>query len=363
MEPASSSRRTFSARRSLPPLYHREMAEAWTRAAESAGSLSSADYIIAGKTFRLIFAGSRLAALLGPALAHLTCPPVKKPDLVIHAWDESVHPGGVPLPDEDVRVDYREHHLRFLSDDRFSAFYEEWLGTLSALDVTEGNAYYCCLDSASLPLYETTAPFRTLLGNWLNRFDLQVVHAATIGRPEGALLLAGPGGSGKSSTALLALQNGLSYLSDDLCVVASTPRPFAYSLYNTAKLRADSLSRFPEIAQRMQRYQECGEEKAILFLHHEWPEKLLKAAPIQALLLPQVAHQPETHITPSNWNEALRALAPWSLRQVPGSGKKSVDLMFRFVAQLPAQSLRLGTDPDGILQHLKNLLPAAKGGA
>ena len=363
MESACPSRRYFSARRSLPPLYHREMAEAWARAAESAGSLSIADYIIAGKTFRLLFAGSRLKALLEPALAHLACPPVDKPDLILHAWDESSHPGGVPLPDADVLVDYREHHLRFLSDDRFLAFYEEWLGTLSALDVTEGKAYYCCLDSASLPLYETTAPFRTILGNWLNRFDLQVIHAAAIGGPEGVLLLAGPGGSGKSSTALLALQNGFSYLSDDLCVVASTPRPFAYSLYNTAKLRADSLSRFPEIAQRMQRYEECGEEKAIFFLHSEWPEKLLKAAPVHALLIPQVAHQSETHATPSNWNEALRALAPWSLRQVPGSGKKSVDLMFRFVAQLPAHTLRLGTDPDGILQHLQNLLSPEKGGA
>ncbi|MCB0148415.1 MAG: hypothetical protein KDE01_12280, partial [Caldilineaceae bacterium] len=65
------------------------------------------------------------------------------------------------------------------------------------------------------------------------------------------VLLVGNTGAGKSTTALALLEqrNGhspaLRYLSDDKCLVRLRPQVEAFALFNSAKLKADMLDRFP----------------------------------------------------------------------------------------------------------------------
>lgn len=61
-----------------------------------------------------------------------------------------------------------------------------------------------------------------------------VLHAAVLGQGEGALALAGPPGSGKTTTAIALLEAGWSYLSDDFCPLHKATglvHPFPRSLW------------------------------------------------------------------------------------------------------------------------------------
>ena len=72
----------------------------------------------------------------------------------------------------------------------------------------------------------------------------QLVHAAAVGTDEGALLITGRGGVGKSTTALACLEAGMQFLGDDYVVVGLDPEPQVYRLYGSAKLTSNSSSAF-----------------------------------------------------------------------------------------------------------------------
>src|SRR5262249_58368179 len=100
---------------------------------------------------------------------------------------------------------------------------EESADILSALDVGTGLAV-CWLDDARrVPYYQTGAPLKTILGWWFDRPDRQLLHAGAVGAGEAGVLLAGAGGAGKSTTALLCVDAGLRYAGDDYVLVATEP--------------------------------------------------------------------------------------------------------------------------------------------
>lgn len=80
----------------------------------------------------------------------------------------------------------------------------------------------------------------------------QLLHAAAIGTEEGAVLITGKGGIGKSTTALSCLQSGPYYFADNYLIVRLEPEPLVYSLYCTAKLNADHVKNFPEFFKLVQ---------------------------------------------------------------------------------------------------------------
>ena len=84
-------------------------------------------------------------------------------------------------------------------------------------------------------------------------------------KQHGGVLLAGKGGSGKSTTALTCLNSELQYVSDDYCVVVAQPSPFAYNLYCTAKVRADNTHRVPHLMPTVSNGNRLGDEKALFF--------------------------------------------------------------------------------------------------
>jgi serine kinase of HPr protein (carbohydrate metabolism regulator) len=227
---------------------------------------------------------------------------------------------------------------------------------LSCID-TESNIAYCCYEDAEpLLMYEISGPLRAILSTILNRKGMQLIHASAIGTSRGSLVFAGPPGAGKSTLAILCLQDGLSYQSDDLCVLTTDTRPRSLSVYNIAKLREDSLSRFESLHPILSHFQEDEEKKAYFYVHQHFPSQVLKEAPVRALILPRINGEPASRIERATPVQAMRAVISWTVKEIPKSDSLGDKIMLQAVARLPAHHLHLGRDDRQTLALIRSVL-------
>lgn len=340
--------------------------QGFQRAQRAAGSV---DWYarLGGRTVRLRAAGPALLERLTPALEHRRIEPSEHPDATLHLWDNRSTGTQLPVMLRQY-LDYvhhfcfyaldPRHQLSDFSNDRIRSVYR--LGPvdiLSVFDSQESEGFYWMDDCAALPYWEVASPLQTLLNWWAESQELQYVHAAAVGRADGAVLLTGPSGSGKSSTALACLDSNLGYLADDYCLLGLQPQPWAYSLYNTAKLvGAQDFERFPRLASWVENSERADTDKAVLNLARHCPEKLLEDAPIKAIVLPTVRDAEDSSLHRVSAVEALRALAPTTMFQLSGTNQSSFRRMSSFVRQVPCYRLDLGRAIERLPALLESLL-------
>ncbi|MEQ1948296.1 MAG: serine kinase, partial [Bryobacteraceae bacterium] len=326
------------------------------------------DFEIGGKRIRMNFAGADLGHTLTRALAHLTAPSQLDPELTICVWDSTNHkPDSFLLKAYLAAVthdwwDFVNPRGQLLDFHKppFMAAYHPGSQVLSVLDLSSNTGLYWRNAANPLPYYEAGSPFRTMLHWWFRARGMQFVHAASVGANGRGVLLVGKGGSGKSTSALVCLNAGLQYLGDDYCVVAVNPEPTVHSLYNTCKLVGEAdLERFPGLAQRVWNRERASDDKATVFLQEHWPERLGRCGTVQAILIPQVTGKRNTALRPGTRMEALTALAPTTLAQLPSSDAQDLRTMKEIVHSAPVFVLELGTDLSQIPDAIERILNAA----
>ena len=313
--------------------------------------------------FCLQGAGETLLARLTPALSHLQVP-AGEAQLTVCVWDcEST---GVSLPllaqafFEGISANCWKwldprFELRGFNDERFRCVYR--LGPtniLSFLDLETSTALYWMQKASDLPYWEVGSPLQTILNWWSAEHGLQYVHAAGVGSAEGGLLLTGPGGSGKSTTALACLEAGMGYLGDDYCMVSDQE---VFSLYATAKLVGEAdLLRFPSLRNWVENEDRAPEDKILLNLARHRSSSLLLRAPLKAVVLPRVHGPGPSRLRQVRGAEALLALAPTTLFQLAGSQQLGMSRMKELLRKAPCYVLELGPDIPQIAPLLQGLL-------
>jgi hypothetical protein len=335
--------------------------------------LDARPHSIADCRVNLCFAGRRWSDLLTKALIHLAVPQdvTRCHTLTVHLWDGSIQPHSRIL--QAYLTTLTEHWFEYagprgelldVDGPPVRGFYHPGPDILSLIDLQEDTAFYWKRDLSALPYYEVGSPLRTLLHTWMRERGIHFVHAAAVGTASGGVLLAGKGGSGKSTSALACLGSSLKYAADDYCMVSlQEGQSRVHSLYNTAKLNGDEdLARFPKFAPLVWNQHRDDAEKATIFLHDHMPERLIPGFPLQAILLPMVTTDAGTHVEPCSPREALLALAPSTMAQLPASGPQDLAFFARLVRQLPCYKLLIGrnlsTIPSTIVALLKSLCPA-----
>lgn len=196
---------------------------------------------------------------------------------------------------------------------------------------------------SAVPTWDLCAPFRIPLGFLLPRFGYHLVHGAAVHTDQGGCLLVGKGGSGKSSTALVALSpdSRLGFLGEDYLLVEeanTTVHPF----YRSLKVDSRGLERMPWLAG----FETVGEQdqKSCRLV----PRSLLaERSRMRVLLWPDRGSL--TPFTPIPRGTALRKFAPSSLFQNPNAGPEDFRALVSLGRELESFGMGLGDSPSAEL--------------
>jgi hypothetical protein len=212
------------------------------------------------------------------------------------------------------------------------------------MDLETNTGIYWVQTAKTLPYWVHASPLRTLFHWWMEKNECQLLHASAVGTDNGAILITGKGGIGKSTTALSCLQSGLFYLADDYLVVRLEPDPLIYSLYCTAKLNADHIVNFPDFSRFVKNMEKLDQEKAVMFLHPHLGNQIVSEMPLKAIVTPKVVDADNTIIIPGERWTIQRAMSFTTMSQLPYVGHHTNDFISKLSSTLPIYSIELGRD-------------------
>jgi hypothetical protein len=213
--------------------------------------------------------------------------------------------------------------------------------SLSLYDPDKKTAYFWTYDAQSVLYYVGAAPMRTLLHWFLSESDIHLMHGAVVGTAHGSVLLSARGGSGKSTTALACLYTGMQYLADDYVAIGLGEQINAYSLYNSVKISRKEMHRAPALREHVWNTQG---EKSVVFLDTLFPEQIVQSSPLRAICIPVITHTEKTVIVPASKAQAMLALLPTTLFQLPLADTDKIGSLKKIIARLPCYFLNLGRD-------------------
>ncbi len=312
---------------------------------------------------RLRFAGTPLADAITEALRPNLVADEGPVDVTIGLWEESRVPGGaLALPWRDVDLGPRGL-LRGRPDAAVLAVHEAGVGAVTLVDRPGRRLLYRVPDVSTLPWWERAAPLRPALFWALSGQRRHLVHAGAVGDARrGGVLLAGAGGSGKTTVAMAALSASMSYVADDYLLADVGPEPVAWNMYGTAKLDPGHLARFPQLASAVSISADpLSDEKSVLDVEAFAPGALARSLPVRAVLVPHIrGGHARLHRTSAA--QALLALAPSTTFQMPfddGQAARSLAVLAR---QMPAFALDVGDESEELVQALDEILDLVTAG-
>lgn len=355
VSPTAKIARTRLGEGPTPEAYVEALTETFTNAADACGGPLDHFFDLAGFRVRVRFAAEAVADRFRDALAHRATFPGPAA-LTVCVWDSSST--GISLPGEAWEWSdcWRRGLVYGFNNQRFRTLFQHGSQTFSILDARHNVAFHWMQDVSRCPYFESGAPFRYIFHWWLSQQGRYLVHAGAVGTSAGGVLLAGKGGSGKSSTTLACLPSDLLHVGDDYVLISERPHPFVYSLYQSAKLHTDQLSVFPHLAGAVWNATRLEHEKAMVFLNRGYAHKLADGFPIKAILLPQVTGLRDTRLHPATAAQALAALVPSTVVQLHGLDREALQAMVDIVHRVPSFVLELGTDRARIPNIIQQVL-------
>lgn len=333
--------------------FHAKALAAFEEASLSLGA-HQVDCAIAGVALRLEYAGYELRNRFRPALAGIEGGTAGRPDLRILIFDCAA--SGVSMPEFDRPIQYL---IRWRGDCWTEAAAPQLLAfhmtdsTLQIFDQRSGICVVIISDIAHLPEWYFAAPLRSALAMTLQSKGVQLVHGAAVGAPEGAVLITGYAGSGKSTTALNCHRLGMPILGDDYVAVRPARGPgeglTVHNVFASLKI-VDQ-----EVASEQVHGVIAG--KSVLFPFLGRDELLLREAPLIALFSARVGEDTETRTAPAHPAEVARIAYASSALQLPCNDEATARNMDLMAQQAPAAfSIILGTDRMGACRAITEFL-------
>ena len=309
---------------------------------------------VAGCVIRVVSAGPAMLDFIRPGFAHLERAPDDVPaDLTVTVWDATSTGENYPnLP----LVDVGPLATGIVTAPGLLMSYYSVGRAMSVLDRNEDQALFIVDDAATLPPWERPSPLRTILSWWFMDRGTLLAHSAAVSTDDGAALLVGPSGSGKSSTSLACMAGGMGYLGDDYVLIDLATNE-VWSLFASGKLVADHLVRNPGLmTSDGVIVHEVKSVKHYGWPSTEFPDRARLRAPIRALVLPTVTRGPECRLLPSTPARALLALAPSTMFQSPALKERAFALSSDLVRRFSPYRLELGEGVERVPAMLAELI-------
>ena len=324
------------------------------------GGQTEAVLVMAGRTVRLRLAGGATAAVTLPALVHAVRDGDGPVDHEVLVWDEAST--GVSLPPPPWQWPPPEAQVKVV----LPAGGEGYLipgsrpsDSFAMHSVASRRTIVCLADAAAVPWAARAAPLMQVWRWWAAACGLRILHAGCVGTAAGAALVVGRGGSGKSSTSVLAALAGLHFVSDDYCLLEGGPEPVAHALFGSAKIHVDHLDRFPQLPAAAVLRPAAAGEKAILLMEQAAPGRMAARLPVRTVLAARVTGASRPRLVPIPAAEALRAIAPSTLMQLYRDNAAACDDLAALVRRLSCWRLELGGGLDAVPDLLRRHLEAS----
>jgi hypothetical protein len=336
----------------------RQAQRAFASAVERKG-ISQARFRLGTEILQLRAAGNALFSTVSAAWSHLRVGEEGIPGLTLNVWEYDdnaeyqICPSGAFGDDQSVALRQRAEEGRAFAMARVDD------GVLHVADLSLGVAYCSIGNLENLPSWEAAAPFRPLMNAWLSQKGFVLAHASCVGLGNRALLLAGPGGAGKSTTALVCARNGWTHYADDFTLLHPGVAPRVFPFYNMAKMRPDALAFFPEWRDRRVPGAPTEEKTVLPLAELNGASLATDSCALKALVFPtaDAAGNPaEPRVRALERREALRLLAPSSVLQLSTGGARAFSRLAGLVRQLPCWQLQLTPDTAKVAGLLRELI-------
>lgn len=302
---------------------------------------SVAYYQIGPWIIALAFANASLHERLARAFAHVrVTQPCQGADLTIRIWENADLPDG-KMPTLDWERIHRNGYFGYY-ENPVSLHYFESIQALSAFHAEEQVAYYCVKSAEQLSWWVSGSPLQVPLHWWLRERGALLTHTAAVGSANGVVLLTGKGGSGKSTTVLSCLQAGMGWLGEDYCVLRPGARPLAYTVYQSAKWLPQTRKFFPDYEFAIANPDTADAEKALVYYEDLFPGQGVQLAPIRAVIAVRIGQDTQPMVQPLSVAEAVSSLAISTMRQLPLSDARTLQMLQGIVAAVPRYRLTLG---------------------
>ncbi len=308
------------------------------------------DALIGPLHTRFTVAGSSVAeALLAPFRHLVVAKTSAAPALTVDLWSSSALPG-LPISPAPWGL---------VVDDQERRLFHDWRPEMDmVLDQQERRILGRFDDPALWRADQWARPLHRLLGGVLSLAGSAMLHAALVGESGSAVLLAGPGGSGKSTTALACLFAGLDILGDDTVAAAiNNEGVIGYSIFSTALADPGYLAQRGFPCYRFSPQVIANETKQL------WR---LGSAPrqsrITAILLPSVGGGGRTIAERTRGGDFLRATAAHSTFVNIQDRRLALEIMSQMAERLPVWRLSLGEDPAEIAETVRGVIHAPNSG-
>lgn len=323
------------------------------------GDLHESFYTFAGQTARIRVVGRELAEHIYRPFSHLKTheSAAGSPELRIDLWDENITENGCRLGPTHNGGRWNETTLQS-SDGRIIG--QQLPNMVSCLDREAKHIVGSIGWHDRIFIYERAKPLARLLLEWHADQDVPIIHTGLVARDSKGVLFAGKSGSGKSTTALACLCAGFDFLGEDYVGLQRRQDGsfVGHSLYNSVFAETHHLARFTDLNSCTIKGRFPYEKKSVVVLSQQFPERLRRAVPIRALALLRVGDAPKAKFRPASKGEALLALGPSSLLQIPNRtlGARGFARLAQLVDRVPCYSVEVGIDLASVAHCVDELL-------
>jgi len=250
---------------------------------------------------------------------------------IITVSAESVDPSIIP---RELRPDGRETLVA--RGDRVTAVANGHEDSFWVLDAEHGRAIRWVRDADDLPYGELVSPLSLAVRWWATSNNLgALVHSGCVANADGAMLLVGNSGAGKSTSVMACLDTaGLTVHGDDQTLIEMTDQDaMAHPVYRLAKLVPNSIDLLPHLADRVVNMGRHG--KALLDL----PVGALDAVPVRGIMLVVQSAGQGTRIEPCSRVEVLKALGVSTFFQLSVGREATWEATTQLVRKSPCHLL------------------------
>jgi len=308
-------------------------------------------YLLADKIICINYANSLLFSHLSSAISHLEVNnSTESADLTLWVFD-SASPPQVPrelILEETMHMKQTESHpIFYFNGEDYLLTYQlnNGLREIQFFNKRNREAFVWIRDIKEV-LTDTsevlTSPFRTIFAWFFSLHDKVLLHSAGAGEEDGGVLFIGPGGSGKTTSALSCLASGYKFSGDDSILVSAQENPIGYSVYKSARLFKNDLDYFQPFRNLVLNPNDPPDEKVRFLLNEDTSKKLLSAFPIKAIIAPTIIEKDKAPLLEAiKPAEALRILAPSTLLHIPGQNQKTLHNLAKIVSSIPCYRLTL----------------------